>query len=210
MIEAARHPAPRRRNWRRPARPRSGLGVEAARHVGRGRAPDVDALMERQLDQAAGELLQREGLDTRGIAFFTRTAQTEEILGTDKAGGRRARRRGARSRPISWSLRSASAPISTWRGGRPARCQSRHPGRRRHAHRGAPDIYAVGECIEHNGGCCSAWSRRSGSRLRCAALASPATRRRWAMCRRRSSRASRSLALMCSRPARSPPSRKPD
>jgi nitrite reductase (NADH) large subunit len=43
----------------------------------------MPTLMERQLDAAAGELLQRE-LDARGIAFFT-NSQTEEILGTDRA-----------------------------------------------------------------------------------------------------------------------------
>ncbi len=43
----------------------------------------MSTLMERQLDQAAGTLLQRD-LDDRGIAFFT-NGQTEEITGTDRA-----------------------------------------------------------------------------------------------------------------------------
>jgi nitrite reductase (NADH) large subunit len=42
-------------------------------------------LMERQLDAAAGQLLQRD-LDRRGIAFFT-DGQTEEITGTERAEG---------------------------------------------------------------------------------------------------------------------------
>src|SRR6202000_1065924 len=45
----------------------------------------MPTLMERQLDAAAGQLLQRD-LDRRGIAFFT-DGQTEEILGTDRAEG---------------------------------------------------------------------------------------------------------------------------
>src|SRR5579871_5421561 len=45
----------------------------------------MPTLMERQLDAAAGQLLQRE-LDRRGIAFFT-NGQTEEITGTKYAEG---------------------------------------------------------------------------------------------------------------------------
>src|SRR4029079_4927649 len=45
----------------------------------------MPTLMERQLDVAAGTLLQRD-LDRRGIAFFT-DGQTEEITGTEHAEG---------------------------------------------------------------------------------------------------------------------------
>ena len=45
----------------------------------------MPTLMERQLDAAAGQLLQRD-LDRRGIAFFT-NGQTEQILGTERAEG---------------------------------------------------------------------------------------------------------------------------
>jgi nitrite reductase (NADH) large subunit len=45
----------------------------------------MPTLMERQLDAAAGQMLQRD-LDRRGIAFFT-DGQTEEITGTDHAEG---------------------------------------------------------------------------------------------------------------------------
>jgi nitrite reductase (NADH) large subunit len=43
----------------------------------------MPTLMERQLDAPAGQLLQRD-LARRGITFLT-NAQTEEILGTEKA-----------------------------------------------------------------------------------------------------------------------------
>ena len=43
----------------------------------------MPTLMERQLDAAAGQMLQRD-LDRRGIAFFT-DGQTEEITGTERA-----------------------------------------------------------------------------------------------------------------------------
>jgi nitrite reductase (NADH) large subunit len=45
----------------------------------------MPTLMERQLDAAAGQMLQRE-LDRRGIAFFT-DGQTEEITGSERAEG---------------------------------------------------------------------------------------------------------------------------
>ena len=45
----------------------------------------MPTLMERQLDAAAGQMLQRE-LDRRGIAFFT-DGQTEEITGAEHAEG---------------------------------------------------------------------------------------------------------------------------
>ena len=46
----------------------------------------MPTLMERQLDAAAGQMLQRD-LDRRGIAFFT-DGQTEEITGAERAEGR--------------------------------------------------------------------------------------------------------------------------
>jgi nitrite reductase (NADH) large subunit len=45
----------------------------------------MPTLMERQLDAAAGQMLQRD-LDGRGIAFFT-NGQTDEIVGRDRAEG---------------------------------------------------------------------------------------------------------------------------
>jgi len=104
-------------------------------------------LMERQLDAPAGELLQRD-LDARGIAFFT-NGLTEEILGTERAEGVRL----ADGRVIPADLvvlaigirpnvelaRNASLDVN--RGilvGDDMRTSD-------------PDIFAVGECIEHNG-----------------------------------------------------------
>ena len=104
-------------------------------------------LMERQLDAPAGELLQRD-LDARGIAFFT-NGLTEEILGTERAEGVRL----ADGRTIPADLvvlaigirpnvelaRNASLDVN--RGilvGDDMRTSD-------------PDIFAVGECIEHNG-----------------------------------------------------------
>jgi nitrite reductase (NADH) large subunit len=104
-------------------------------------------LMERQLDAPAGELLQRD-LDARGITFFT-SGVTEEILGTERAEGVRL----ADGRVVPADLvvlaigirpnvelaRNASLDVN--RGilvGDDMRTSD-------------PDIFAVGECIEHNG-----------------------------------------------------------
>jgi nitrite reductase (NADH) large subunit len=104
-------------------------------------------LMERQLDAPAGELLQRD-LDARGIVFFTNGA-TEEILGTERAEGVRL----ADGRMIPADLvvlaigirpnieLARSAKLDVNRGilvGDDMRTSG-------------PDIFAVGECIEHNG-----------------------------------------------------------
>jgi nitrite reductase (NADH) large subunit len=107
----------------------------------------MPTLMERQLDVAAGELLRRE-LDARGIAFFT-NGQTEEILGIDRAEGVIL----ADGREIPADLVVLAIGI------RPIIDLSRAAGL--DVNRGilvgddmrtsAPGIYAVGECIEHNG-----------------------------------------------------------
>jgi nitrite reductase (NADH) large subunit len=128
------------------------LGLEAAWGLKRrGMAVAVvhlmPTLMERQLDQAAGELLQRD-LDARGIAFFT-NGQTEEILGTERAEGVML----ADGREIPADLVVLAIGI------RPNIDLAR--GARLDVNRGIlvgddmrtsdPHIYAVGECIEHNG-----------------------------------------------------------
>jgi nitrite reductase (NADH) large subunit len=107
----------------------------------------MPTLMERQLDPAAGELLRRD-LDARGIAFFT-DGQTEEILGTDRAEGVVL----ADGREIPADLVILAIGI------RPNIELARAAGL--DVNRGilvgddmrtsAVDIYAVGECIEHNG-----------------------------------------------------------
>jgi nitrite reductase [NAD(P)H] large subunit len=107
----------------------------------------MPTLMERQLDVAAGELLRRD-LEARGIAFFT-NSQTEEILGVDRAeavllaDGRRI--------PADFVVLAI--------GIRPNIDLARAAGL--DVNRGIlvgddmatsdADIYAVGECIEHNG-----------------------------------------------------------
>src|SRR6516165_1294252 len=128
------------------------LGLEAAWGLKRrGMAVAVvhlmSTLMERQLDATAGELLPRD-LDARGIAFFT-DGQTEEILGSDKAEGVLL----ADGRQIPADLVVLAIGI------RPNIDLARASGL--DVNRGLlvgddmrtsdPNIYAVGECIEHNG-----------------------------------------------------------
>ncbi len=107
----------------------------------------MPSLMERQLDATAGELLQRD-LDARGIAFFT-DGQTEEILGEERAEGVLL----ADGRQIEADLVVLAIGI------RPNIDLARAAGL--DVNRGIavyddmrtsdPDIFAVGECIEHNG-----------------------------------------------------------
>ncbi len=107
----------------------------------------MPTLMERQLDPAAGELLRRD-LDARGIAFFT-DGQTEEILGTERAEGvvlADGRKIPADLVVLAIGIRpnidlARAAKLDVNRGilvGDDMRTSD-------------ADIYAVGECIEHNG-----------------------------------------------------------
>jgi nitrite reductase (NADH) large subunit len=104
-------------------------------------------LMERQLDPTAGELLQRD-LDARGIAFFT-NGQSEEIFGEERAEGVQladGRRIEADLVVLAIGIRpnidlARTARLDVNRGllvGDDMRSND-------------PDIFAVGECIEHNG-----------------------------------------------------------
>jgi len=107
----------------------------------------MPTLMERQLDVAAGTLLHRD-LEARGIAFFT-NSQTEEILGTDRAEAVVL----ADGRIIPADLVVLAIGI------RPDIDLVRTA--KLDVNRGVvvgddmatsdPDIYAVGECVEHNG-----------------------------------------------------------
>ena len=107
----------------------------------------MPTLMERQLDAAAGQLLQRD-LDRRGIAFFT-DGQTEEILGVERAEGVQL----ADGRSIPADLVVLAIGI------RPNIDLARAAGL--DVNRGIavyddmrtsdPDIFAVGECVEHRG-----------------------------------------------------------
>jgi nitrite reductase (NADH) large subunit len=120
---------------------RSGMSV-AVVHL-------MPTLMERQLDIAAGGLLQRD-LDSRGIAFFT-NGHTEEIFGDGRVQGVRL----ADGRIIPADLVVMATGI------RPDTELARKSGL--DANRGVvvadnmsttnPDIFAVGECAEHRGQC---------------------------------------------------------
>ncbi len=107
----------------------------------------MPTLMERQLDAAAGQLLQRD-LDRRGIAFFT-DGQTEEIVGVERAEGVQL----ADGRSIPADLVVLAIGI------RPNIDLARSAGLE--VKRGImvldemrtsdPEIFAVGECVEHRG-----------------------------------------------------------
>ena len=107
----------------------------------------MPTLMERQLDVAAGELLRRD-LDARGIAFFT-NSQTEEITGSERAEAvvlADGRRLPADFVVLAIGIRpnvdlARMAKLDVNRGilvGDDMRSSD-------------PDVFAVGECIEHNG-----------------------------------------------------------
>jgi nitrite reductase (NADH) large subunit len=107
----------------------------------------MPTLMERQLDAAAGQMLQRD-LDRRGIAFFT-DGQTEEIAGTDHAEGVQL----ADGRFVPADLVVLAIGI------RPNIDLAKVA--QLEVNRGIvvtddmrtsdPDIFAVGECVEHRG-----------------------------------------------------------
>jgi nitrite reductase (NADH) large subunit len=128
------------------------LGLEAAwglkrRGMGVAVVHLMPTLMERQLDDTAGELLRRD-LDARGIAFFT-NAQTEEISGTDRVEGIRlcdGREIPADLVVLAIGIRpnidlARGADLAINRGIKVGDDLCTSDG----------DIYAVGECIEHNG-----------------------------------------------------------
>jgi nitrite reductase (NADH) large subunit len=128
------------------------LGLEAAWGLKRrGMAVSLvhlmPTLMERQLDAAAGALLHRD-LDARGIAFFT-NSQTEEIAGSERA----------EAVVLADGRRIPADIVVLAVGIRPNIDLARDA--KLDVNRGIlvgddmatsdPDIYAVGECIEHNG-----------------------------------------------------------
>jgi nitrite reductase (NADH) large subunit len=107
----------------------------------------MPTLMERQLDAAAGQLLQRD-LDRRGIAFFT-NGQTEEIVGTERV-----------ERVLLADGRTIPADLVVLAIGiRPNIDLARNTGLK--VNRGIEvfddmrtsdrEIFAVGECVEHRG-----------------------------------------------------------
>ena len=128
------------------------LGLEAAWGLKR-RGMEVavvhlmPTLMERQLDEAAGKLLQRD-LTERGIAFFT-DGQTEEVTGTDRVTGIK----------LADGREAPAGLVVVAIGIRPDIALARAAGLE--VNRGIvvgdnmatsdPDIFAVGECAEHRG-----------------------------------------------------------
>ncbi len=128
------------------------LGLEAAWGLKR-RGMDVavvhlmPTLMERQLDETAGRLLQRD-LTERGIAFFT-NGQTEEVTGTQRVTGVNL----ADGRQVPADLVVVAIGI------RPDIALARDAGLE--VGRGIvvgdnlatsnPNVFAVGECAEHRG-----------------------------------------------------------
>jgi nitrite reductase (NADH) large subunit len=128
------------------------LGLEAANGLmKRGMSVAVvhliETLMERQLDQTAAKLLQRE-LDERGLNFFM-NGQTEEIFGNGRVEGIRL----ADDREVPGDLVVMAIGI------RPNIDLARQAGL--DINRGIavyddmrtsdPDIFGVGECVEHRG-----------------------------------------------------------
>jgi nitrite reductase (NADH) large subunit len=128
------------------------LGLEAAWGLKRQGMPValvhlMPTLMERQLDVEAGEMLQRD-LTERGLHFFT-SGQSEEIIGTTHAEGLRL----ADGRTIPAELVVVAIGI------RPNVDLAKAAGLA--INRGIdvgddmatsdPDIFSVGECVEHNG-----------------------------------------------------------
>ncbi|MFY9841084.1 MAG: FAD-dependent oxidoreductase [Xanthobacteraceae bacterium] len=107
----------------------------------------MPTLMDRQLDTAAGELLRRD-LDARGIAFFT-GSQAEEIIGSDRAeavGLAEGRRIAADLVVLAVGIQpnidlACAAELDVNRGILVGDDMATSD----------PDVYAVGECIEHNG-----------------------------------------------------------
>jgi nitrite reductase (NADH) large subunit len=128
------------------------LGLEAAWGLKRQGMPValvhlMPTLMERQLDVEAGHMLQRD-LTERGLHFFT-SGQTEEIMGEERAEGVKL----ADGREIPADLVVVAIGI------RPNIDLGKKAGL--DVNRGIrvgddmattdPDIYSVGECVEHNG-----------------------------------------------------------
>jgi nitrite reductase (NADH) large subunit len=130
------------------------LGLEAAWGLKR-RGMDVSVvhlmptLMERQLDETAGKLLQHD-LTERGISFFT-NGQTEMVTGTDRVTGIK----------LADGRETAADLVVVAIGIRPETTLARAAGL--DVNRGIvvgdnmgttdPDIFAVGECAEHRGQC---------------------------------------------------------
>ena len=134
----------------------------------------MPTLMERQLDETAGKLLQHD-LTERGISFFT-NGQTEMVTGSDRVTGVKL----ADGRQASADLVVVAIGI------RPDIDLARTAGL--DVNRGIvvgnnmgttdPDIFAVGECAEHRGQCVGLVAPIWDMARVCAQAATPCSMRR--------------------------------
>ncbi|MFC4404776.1 nitrite reductase large subunit NirB [Gracilibacillus xinjiangensis] len=128
------------------------LGLEAARGLlNLGMEVDVihlsDYLMERQLDRSAGELLQKE-LEAQGMNFLLEK-QTAEILGKDRVTGLRFNDGG--KIPADLVVMAVGIKPNIQLAQESGLDINRGIVVNDHMETNIPNIYAVGECAEHNG-----------------------------------------------------------
>ena len=102
--------------------------------------------MERQLDPDGGSYLHGK-MEELGIRCCS-AARPRRLLGNGHVEGVALRRRRACSKPISSSSPPASGPTSSWRA-RPASTSTAASSSTTTWRRRDPDIFAVGECVEH-------------------------------------------------------------
>ncbi len=146
MIDASR-------NYKRAAVIGGGLlGLEAARGLlNLGMEVDVihlaDYLMERQLDRAAGELLQKE-LESQGMDFYLEK-QTAEITGKKRVTGLKFKDGG--SIPADLVVMAVGIKPNVALAQETGIEVNRGIVVSDHMETNVPNIYAVGECAEHNG-----------------------------------------------------------
>ncbi len=128
------------------------LGLEAANGLlARGATVSVihlmGTLMERQLDESAAMLLQRE-LERRGIAVLT-AANTEAILGTDKVEG--VQLKDGRVIPADLVVMAVGIRPNTDLGRAAGLTVERGVVVDDQMRTSDPDIYSIGECVQHRG-----------------------------------------------------------
>jgi nitrite reductase (NADH) large subunit len=107
----------------------------------------MPTLMERQLDAAAGQMLQRD-LDRRGIAFFT-NGETEEILGKERAEG--VRLADGRMIPADLVVLAIGIRPNTDLARAADLAVNRGISVYDDMRTSDPEIFSVGECVEHRG-----------------------------------------------------------
>ena len=112
----------------------------------------MPTLMERQLDDVAGKLLQK-SLEERGLKFLM-GAQTQELVGGRRtAGSRRCSSRTAREIPADLVVMAVGIRPNTDAGREHAACTATRASWSTTRCRPSPTprIYAVGECAAHRG-----------------------------------------------------------